>query len=587
VRRAYIAELVERAAGGKLTADDVRQRRREAARKILEPVRRHPRQWEALLSIIAAILSVLQANRRGGKTYLQGALAESRLLARDNYVVRVLTHRLATPTQNWLDCDGKESMVARLKRLDMLQYATIKRTGDGSIKSIRFDWGSALYVHQFASQSDIDEKHGFNADLYLADEAQYLDLLPLVLTQLVLPTLADTEARVLLSGTPGREVGSFFHRAATGDDPGWSQVRFYSWHNPFFGASHEERWHKIVDTILRPSRGLYALTSDDIERIRGLDATTLELIANNDTPDDLKAWVKTLDSELRRQYFGAWVVGGAEYVFEWHRAPDPLYWCRTSSNRWNERDELLLPVADTLAERIERLPLRQVGHQWLKREWSAIIGCDLGWSPSSTAIVVLAWAGGLDLCYALWSEAEFEQPDDVTLERLADITGELKRAGFLVHGVVADVTGTRKGTGAAWNGQFQRRFQAGKTWIQEPDKANKDEQIRALNLDLLRGRIRLVAGDALDIEGRHLRWKPFDAQAPKPPTIDKWRTVVLGDGRVEQPAEHCLDAARYAAHKVPALFREEIRTTPLTHKEWLDEIHHQAMMAEGMADRVR
>ena len=161
----------------------------------------------------------------------------------------------------------------------MLEYATIKRAGDGSVKSIRFEWGSALYVHQFAGQSDIDDKAGFNADLYLADEAQYLELLPLVLRQLVLPTLADSGGQVILAGTPGREVGSFFHRVASGDDAGWSHQHFFSWHNPVFGATHEERWHRIVDTILAPSKNLYGLTSEDTDRLRSLDEETLEWIA--------------------------------------------------------------------------------------------------------------------------------------------------------------------------------------------------------------------------------------------------------------------------------------------------------------------
>jgi hypothetical protein len=589
VRRTAFADVIARAAGGE-TAHDLREARRRAALAILEPVRLYPRQWQALTALATATLAAIFANRRAGKTYCLGALAETRLLSRDDYVVRVLTHRLAGPSNNWLDCDGKESCLERLARVDMLQYATIKRAGDGSIKSIRFPWGSALYVHQFAGQGDIDDKHGFTADLYLADEAQYLELLPVVLRQLVLPTLADSGGQVVLAGTPGREVGSFFHRVASGDDAGWCHQHFFSWHNPVFGGTHEQRWHRIVDTILERSRNLYGLTSKDIDRLRGLDENTLEWIAMGCPKDqhdgaELRTWVQALDPALRRQYLGQWVVGGAEYVFEWHRAPNPLYWCRTSDCQWNERAELQLPVADTLAARIAMLPERSLHGRDVPHTWTAVLGVDIGWNPSSTSIVVLVWTSGLDLCYALWSEVAFKQPDDVTLARLEFLVGELRAAGIRVWEIKADLA-MRQGTGATWDRGLQRRFQADRAWISPFNKVDKPQQIRAVNLDLLNGKYRLVAGDALDVEGRHLRWKPFDAETPKPPTIDKWRSVTRPNGRTERPGDHCLDALRGAAQEVPALFQAPAQRGALTHEEWIREVYAQSAREDGMGKRT-
>ena len=549
------ARLVRRCSGEQ-PQENLRAVRTHAVESILDRLRGYPEQHHAVGVAATAKLVCLQANRRAGKTEGFGAgLVESRLINRDHYVVRVLTHRLAAPTNNWIDSDGKDSLLRRLDRFGLLRHARIQRS-QGAIKSIRFSWGSALHVLHVSHQSAIDDAHGCNADLWWVDEAQALDTLPLALGQLVYPTLAETDGQVLLSGTPGREIDSAFKRYSTGADDGFVSTRVWSWDNPVFGDTDAGRWTRIIARILVPSRGRYGLSLEDLDQLRILTRDERVAIGRGTLkPGEIADWVKTLDADLLRQYFGAWVVGGAEYVFAWHSAPEDFYYARTADCGFAERDEAALPIVnDSLASRFDLLPARKFGTQLIPRSWSAVMAVDIGWNAPS-AWVILAWSQGYPRVFVLYSHSQAGMNDDEIRDRTFALDQELRTLGLRQIVVVADVNGTRVGTGEAWNAEYAKRFRASITsWVELADKDDKETQIRMCNLAILDGRFACIAGDALDIEGRHLRFVAFDPDNPKPPKIHKTRKVTTPDGKTVIPGDHDLDAFRYAANRIPHIY---------------------------------
>lgn len=532
---------------------DQRAARELACDDIVGKVNGYPQQATVLKSLAENQLSAVQANRRAGKTFCIASLIEGRLINRDGYIVRVLTQLLKNPSKTWLDCGDKESFLKRLKRLGLDKFCRVERS-QGSVVCIKFDWGSELHIVNIQTEAAIDGHHGVSADLWWADEAQSIPLLPLALGELVYPTLGDSDGQVILSGTPGKLLGTLFHNAATSDDSPFTQARCYSWENPKFGPTDEIRWKKIVDNTIAIDQFRYGLSDDDIDKIRGLSENERRGLSVGKYPDDeTKKWFEGLDSDLRRQGFGAWVVGGAEYVFEWHRTEDK-YWLRDPTSPWSEC-EIVAP--DTIAGRVALLPKRIRFGKAQDRQWKCVLGFDLGFNPDPCAFVVVVYSPGLDHAFVIWSETQYEQPDHLTLKRLLEITRECRAAGLHFDGVIGDVNGTRKGTGASWNWRFREVF-GGRDgeWIQEAQKQDMNLQIRLTNIDMMTGRWKFIEGDALDIEGRHLKWKAIDPANPKPPKMNEGRQVTLPDGRTFRPGDHAADAWRYTMPLIPILHNE-------------------------------
>jgi hypothetical protein len=589
-----MASMVERSVSGRAALRDasdiasraLTRRRRHAADLILRDLAPSPSQARTMRTVAGAKVSCVQANRRAGKTRCIGALLEMRALARDNYVVRVLTQRLAAPSHNWLDCDeaGKESFLKRLVRLGLWDEARVVRAS-GAIKSIRFPWGSAIHVHHVATQAAIDDSHGFSADFYWADEAQNLDLLPLVISQLITPTLADTDGQMCLSGTPGRRVGTAFHRYASGDAPETTVVACYSWENPFFGAEPgtdgtdvditDQRWQLIVDRSIARLMTRYSLVPDDLDRLRTLsEDQRLQIARNAYTDKALQEWADRLDPDLLRQFFGRWIAAAEEYVYDWHDLADDFYFAKAADSPYPGD----LPIVDSIASRVDLLPKAQNGDRWVMRKWYSVIGLDWGWSAPS-AWVVLCWTEGIDVAYALYSAAVTKLHDEAVRDRTVALINELRAAGLVVQGVVADVNGFREGTRAQWDYDFSMRFDLGNIPVMRAAKADKDLQIKTCSMDNRAGRMAVVKGGPLDIEGQNLRILPNS----NPPKIHKDRIVVLPNGHVVAPGDHCLDALRYARAHVPFLAKPaELKEDPFTEADHVAYIKEQVRLNSGL-----
>lgn len=516
------------AATGEITLEA----RQQAADRVLAPVLNYPAQRDALLKIAAAKLSCLQANRRAGKTQgvMRWVLAQMIACPRQWSCV-VITRHLKSPTDNFLDNGKPDCMLEIIKSLGLLNRCRVQRS-QGSVRLIRFEWGSELRVVDAGTVDALDKGRGNAADLYWADEAQAQPFLVQMLAVIVGPALADQDAKIVLSGTPSADVDSFFRRVALGLEPAWQRVEMWSWENPHFGDSAQERWRYVLRTSILPMRGQYGITAANENVLHDLTEQQLVAIAHgadDALPAEVRAVLEEVTADLLREYFGRWLVRASEYVFAWRH--ERLYYARASEQELGDE-----PVAVTMADRLALLPHRH------GRVWRVGVGMDIG-TTSPAAWVAMAFAADHGTAYELWSEKQEGLDDGQMFARLVAILDELKALGVEVVGVVADNKGMRLGTALQWDRALRSRLPQG---VRIPKALAVAGRVMSVNLDLAANRIRVVKGSPLDVEGKHLKWFPQDPDRPKPASIWVQRQITLPDGRLYRPGDHALDGLCYA-----------------------------------------
>lgn len=562
MRPLAVNELLERAfvPNGTPDVDELQSERTEIAADALRRVRAYPSQFKVVQAIATAKQSATVTPRRTGKSTALSCWIFARVVARDKYVVRILTEVLAAPTDNFLDCADKPSFMDLVEDYGLGGHCRVIHAS-GSIKSIRFSWGSEIHVEDIGTLRAIHRKRGFSANLYICDEAQSVGLLGVALKKLVRPTMGDHDAQLALFGTPGEDIDSLLYMIAHSDDGTWLVRRFYSWDSPHFGATDDERWSNIVTMIMVPGRHDYGLSDEDIDKIRGLTRDQRIAMANCESlGDELDEWAKDLDPDLLREMFGRWIYGGKTYVYRWHKPKAHcMYWARVADPIYAPpEDSDLMVLANTLAGRIAQLPRRQVFDQMVPRAWDAVVSSDPGTEngPSGSAFDVLVYSDNYDHVLVLWSEIQETFHITEVLDHTANIVTILQQHGIRVCNVVGDFA-SLGGTAQQWTEEFAGRLPSN-VRFELPSKANKREQIAIVNMDIMSGRILFIAGDELDAEGRNLRYKPFRPEQGGRPDIDKWRMVTLPNQQQRRLADHNLDALRYGAPFCPLLFQERL-----------------------------
>jgi hypothetical protein len=520
-----------------------REARQELADRVLASVARYPEQAAALRAMASGRQSVLQANRRAGKTQgiMRWVLAQ--MLCRDSWLCVVITYHLAGPTDNFLDNGQDDCLLAVLRQLGLVRGRdyVVRRHGE-YVKRIRFTWGSELRVVDAGSIRALDKSRGSAAHLYWADEAQSQPYLALMLAQIVGPARADHSARVVLSGTPSADVDSFFGRVCLGIEPGWERCELWSWNNPRFGSTVAERWQHLLSETILTQRGNYGITPANENTLRALTADELRAIArgrDHGLRPEVREMLSQVTADLLREHFGRWMYRVSEHVFAW-RHPD-LYFGRLAGVDGAE------PIADTMRQRFALLPHRP------GRQWRAAIGMDIG-TTAPAAWLVMAFADDHPTAYELWSEKQEGLDDGQMFDRLVAIMDEVEGLGVQIAGIIADNKGMRLGTGKYWDRQLRHRLPDG---VRIPKAVAIDGRIIAANLDLGAGRIRIVRGSPLDVEGANLRWKVRELGSLAPPVPDVERFITLPDGRMYQPGDHVLDCLCYTMQDLRHLWAFE------------------------------
>jgi hypothetical protein len=520
------------------TAD--RRWRERAAAAILEPLAEYPAQLELARQIGVDPMVAVGGPRRSGKTEAPGRISLGLCLTQDGYTIVIGSSTLSGPTVNWLDRTGRPSCVGLLREHGFLPPRTARNPWgspwcrvshtQGAIKSIKFAWGSEIRVIDVGQIHLLDKHRGQTCHLWWFDEAQSIAPLPSVLNDIVNPTVLDHGATILLTGTPGIEIDSTFGQISMGKMPEYNRLHLATWQNPRYGATFVERWAYVIEKIIRGKRTQYQLSESDVARFARMDEHQVEAVRHGSEDSETTKWLATLLPSFLREIMGRWVGDYGSLVYHW--VPE-IYWCDHEPDI-EDAIALLPPVAG---------------------QWHAVIGHDVGWSKGSMAWVVLVWADRHPCAYQIFSHVEKRMPEHEEFSFTERLIDRLKDAGFSISGLVVDMVGMLAPTHASWDRTLRARIGLPVTL---PQKSGLLQRIKAINLDLARGYLKVCAGGALDIEGRHLRWHPEKAGI-----IDVGRVVTIGN-KPCIPADHCADATRYAFSLLNAHWQRPEKPLPGT-----------------------
>lgn len=533
------------------------ERRRDIAREILAPVKAYPEQWALARALLKHPQVAVRKNRRAGGTEGVGRTILARCIAESGWSCSILTKHLAAPTINWLERAGVSAM-SLIRDAGLGRFVRVSRQA-GSIKRIVFPWpdgDSEIRVYELGQEASIEKIRGSRAHLYWPDEMQSIEHAPAAI-DIVLPTLADFGGHIAATGTPGKEIDSYFRRITDGTEPQWHRVELFSWDNPAFGSCFADRWARIIDTAVLPGMARFGLTHGDLELMRTFthaECLALALGADDQLRPAVAEWLERVKPALLREYFGRWVVAHEEYVYDWY-ARDDLYYCR-QTDLWLGTEQQ--PWGRTMAERVALLPMLDTGRGWRKRDWRAVVGKDIGTYPDPAAWTVWAYTMDHPRAYEVWSEKIWHLGDSEMFAHTKRLITEASDLGLRVTGVVADVKGMREGTRLDWDRQLKLRLPDG---VKRPRWNVSPQRIMAFNLDLGAGVLGVAAGSPLDIEGRHLRYRINQAGKSevwvKRPVALPDGTVLDGDGDNQPPGDHCLDTSLYALDELRHIWGKE------------------------------
>jgi hypothetical protein len=513
---------------GRLPSHEERQR---MARRIRAPLERYPDQRRMLEHVRTKRRVAIHKTRRAGATVGLGKDSLAAAIEQDNWVCSVVVESQASYTRNWLARPTDESAVSLIADLGLIDLVKIRRGNEG-IKAIEFPWGSQIEVLDVGSERALHRKRGRASHRWIIEEAQAVPRLDLVLKQLVTPTLADYGAHVALNGTPSPDVDGYFAQAIRDgrvdeddDLPDWFVAELAAWRNPHFGATFEERWRRLLEFQLEAGLSDYDLTRAEYERLLGLTEQQLDAVMRDELTPEL-AWIDELDRDLQRELLGRWVADYGHLVFPWNRAK---FWLPRPTEDLGEACRVLRETV-----RVPHVQLR----------WNAVLGYDSGYQPDPAAWTITCWAERWPVAYVIWAQIAYRLDDDVQLETCVELLEICRASGLVPFAAVGDLSTRSPSTSTRLDQMLLARL---KFNLRPARKAHKDQQIKAMGLDVAAGRLQFVRGDPVDIEGRHLRW-----HRDRLGVVDEKRAVRFG-GRMIVPGDHCLDAVRYSLPYVHAL----------------------------------
>lgn len=338
------------------------------------------------------------------------------------------------------------------------------------------------------------------------DEAQKIpSKLESTIREVFMPALLDFGGRFRLTGTPVRNMAGIFYNATRDDhhrNTQWSHHHWTLLENPFFGATHEQRWAKGIVGL----QNLYG----------GAEAVPI------DSPI------------LQREAFGRWVREDAAYVYAVHKVPTSRLFYAPARMRPDGFPDVAKALLD--------LP-------WDWKTAQTALGVDLGWFPDPFAMTLWAWNGHDPRLYEVMSWKRNYLTSD---EQCAAIKAVREQVNIGI--IVADASGPAKPTVKGWSAEWIERYQQP---IIEAEKQHKHGAIDTFNNDFLRtdtagnSRIALREGGALYEDMAHLQWASVMSATGK---------------LVEDPtlANDVADAALYAhRHSYPYRWRppEEVLKT--------------------------
>ncbi len=321
-----------------------------------------------------------------------------------------------------------------------------------------FENGSRIDLIGCDSEADMGKLRGLAKHVFWVDEAQdprFVDILESFYKGTIVPALADFQAEVWITGTPGKDLAGFFYELTRDDEerkPGWEVHTLSVVDNPFFGPTPEERW----------------------------EVTALRALRENGWTID--------DPDFQREWLGKWVKSDARFVYAVHvLAEHQLYY---ADHRVG--DDGLPDVSAAILD----LPGMQEDPP---RDYFFALGADLG-TRDDFAYVLDAWSLLDPMLYEVCSYKKPGLDYDEMFEILVAV-----RARVCIGIVTADAGGGGKGAVKGWSKKWVQRYGLP---IVEATKTNKIVGIKQWNTDIRKGLYRFRRGSPLIAEAKVHRWAP-------------------------------------------------------------------------------
>jgi hypothetical protein len=554
-------EALAQRAGLQVTGHSRREQRRAWAAAIRASIREFPAQ--AAFAQSASPLVAGCGTRRTGKTTGIGTELTARTVERDDYFLWVFTDTLQAFTRNWVRRGYNEQSSTGGKRTGLLQMLAkyeipykASRYSKDAYTGIEFPWGSRWVILPAGDAGKLEDARGGDFDCLWLDEAQKMDLLTAILEEMAGPAGNDYDAQIFMTGTPGDEVGSYFHRAVTGEIRGIDVHDIGVWQNPHYGTTFRERFENGVMRPLRKLQDTYGIRDEDLDKIATLQEDELTIRALTAQP-----WVERLPAKVRREFLRLWVhnaniqVYPSEGLEPWVR-----YWGEWAPEVTAEAvalgttAETMKRQTSTWPARIAKLPhvVAPTGQEYAKRWW-ALLGIDLGTNPDPFALWLGVFSPQDPNLYELESGKANDLRDDQQLDVLRHWLSVLRASGLRLWGAVIDDDGGNTPAQVnGWRHKLAPLLPA--TGLIGAYKPKKRMQERLLNDERYAGRVKMLRNSPTDLEEQYLQREPFDPQHPdRKRDTDKHRrvamTVTHESGRRElvevAPGDHCLDGRRY------------------------------------------
>lgn len=318
----------------------------------------------------------------------------------------------------------------------------------GSKLRMTFPNGSRIECLAADDEKDIQKFRSAAFDTLVIDEAQKMPHLERIIVEEVGPAMLDHMGQTWLTGTPSRQLNTLFHRISCDEvEKRLTEWDLHEWtilDNPFFGATVEERYERMMIAIRKTGKAID-------------------------------------DPAIQREWFGKWSKEDANFVYAVHEVPDhQLIWAEEQPtlepfDLWVNNHCTEIEDFPDLERCMAELPQ---GHDWF-----FTLGIDIGFHPSPFAFDVSAYSFTHPemLEVAGWKMTKLV-PDE-QMELLNRIVATVNPTW-----VTADAGGGGKLVVAGWAKNWLERYSVP---IEEAKKRDKVQWQELMNGDIRTGKYRM------------------------------------------------------------------------------------------------
>lgn len=324
----------------------------------------------------------------------------------------------------------------------------------------RFPNGSRFRLSGCETKADVEKYRGEAYHVVLLDEcgSHSPELLDLLLSAAIEPTLADHKGTLVLAGTPGHILAGPFYRIS--GDPAFEVEKGKSMSRPFVDREDPRwkstKWHWSFHGWGKKENVTLPHLWDEAQQRRE---------RNN--------WTEQHPTYIRED-IGRWIADDSTLCYRF----------LAERNTWKAQPGFMA---------VKGLPPRHT--------WKCVLGCDLGSGRfDKFALEVVAYSDTHPNIYHVYEfvATDLMSPNDMAREILKAQVG-LEEMGLEIEYMVGDLDQLGESIQKQWRDEFG-------IVVQKAVKKDKRDHIELLNGDLVEGRSFILDGSTLSKQMTSLAW---------------------------------------------------------------------------------